>query len=65
MAVYMILVTKWTDHVQWTVIQLERWLNTKVQLMAEAKLVFLSFETKYLTPKVGPYIKLKLVKSYI
>ena len=31
--------------------QLERQLNTKVQLMAEAKLVFLSFETKYLTPK--------------
>ena len=33
--------------------------------MAEAKLVFLSFETKYLTPKIGPYIKLKLVKGYI
>ena len=33
--------------------------------MAEAKLAFLSFETKYLTPKIGPYIKLKLLKSYI
>ena len=33
--------------------------------MAEAKLVFLSFETKYLTPKIGSYIKLKLLKSYI
>ena len=33
--------------------------------MAEAKLVFLSFETKYVTPKIGPYIKLKLLKSYI
>ena len=33
--------------------------------MAEAKLVCLSFETKYLTPKIGPYIKLKLLKSYI
>ena len=44
-----------------TVIQ----LNTKVQLMGEAKLVFLSFETKYSTPKMGSYIKLKLLKSYI
>ena len=33
--------------------------------MVEAKLVFLSFETKYLTLKIGPYIKLKLLKSYI
>ena len=33
--------------------------------MAEAKLVFLSFETKYVTRKIGPYIKLKLLKSYI
>ena len=30
--------------------------------MAEAKLVFLSFETKFLTPKIRPYIKLKLLK---
>ena len=33
--------------------------------MGEAKLVFLSFETKYLTPKIGLYIKSKLLKSYI
>ena len=50
---------------QWTVVQLECQLNTKFQSMGEAKLVFLSFETKYLTPKIGPYIKLKLLKSYI
>ena len=28
-------------------------------------LVFLSFELNYLTPKIGPYIKLKLLKSSI
>ena len=33
--------------------------------MGEAKLVLLSFETKYLTPKIRPHIKLKLLKSYI
>ena len=33
--------------------------------MAETKLVFPSFGTKYLTPKIEPYIKLKLSKSYI
>ena len=27
--------------------------------------VFLSFELDYLTPKIGPYIKLKLLKSSI
>ena len=33
--------------------------------MGEAKLVFLSFETKYLTPTIRQHIKLKLLKSYI
>ena len=41
---------------QWTVVQLECQLDTKVQSIGEAKLVFLSFETKYLTPKIGPCI---------
>ena len=31
----------------------------------KAKLVFPSFELKYLTPKMEPYIKSKLLKSYI
>ena len=33
--------------------------------MSETKLVFLGFKTKYLTPNIQPYIKLKLLKSYI
>ena len=33
-----------------------------MQIKAQPKLVFLIFETKYLTPKIGPYIKLKLLK---
>ena len=33
--------------------------------MGEAKLVFLSFKTKYLTPKIGQYIKLKPLKNFI
>ena len=27
--------------------------------MGETKLVFLSFELKYLTPKIGPYVRVK------
>ena len=27
--------------------------------MGEAKLVFLSFELRYLTPKIGPYVRVK------
>ena len=32
--------------------------------MGESKLVFLSFETKYFAAKIGPSIKLKLLKKY-
>ena len=33
--------------------------------MGEAKFIFLRFETKDETPKIGPYITLKLLQSYI
>ena len=36
----------------------------KSSAMCKAKLVSLSFELKYLTPKIGPCVKLKLLKSY-
>ena len=39
--------------------------STTVPLIDEAKLVFLSYELKYVMAKIGPYIKLKLLKSCI
>ena len=46
-------------------IQLEAYLNTKVQLKDEAKLVFPSFEVENLTRKIRAYMKLKPLKNCI